>query len=176
MADVFVCLDLVTDRSCDLHLVVAQIVFHATEAPSDRNWDKAWKWIGCKHCYQSRIVCQGRANNSGFLHRSVSGWSEKVHQFFSIDIVQNSSHLHMLWILWLWMMPCCIQDLEIIFEVCFVMLVFPRFRACYYCDQCHSDIVDIKTIKKCRCKSCKYVSGCHSVLVRLALSLMTFHF
>ena len=30
------------------------------------------------------------------------------------------------------------------------------FSACYYCKSCHGDITDVRAIKKCRCKGCKY--------------------
>ncbi|KAK2169418.1 hypothetical protein LSH36_10g10002 [Paralvinella palmiformis] len=60
-------------------------------------------------------------------------------------------------------------------------------KACYYCRQCHGDIMDVRSIKKCRCKTCKYNVGhipvhlacedntfsCHACVLGLLLAVIS---
>ena len=52
----------------------------------------------------------------------------------------------------------------------FFILPYLPFRACHFCKSCHGDIVDVRAIKKCRCKTCGYCS-CGSTLIVTALNL-----
>lgn len=43
-------------------------------------------------------------------------------------------------------------------QYCTITFLLALFcRACYYCNTCHGDVPDVRSIKKCRCANCKCV-------------------